>query len=108
MSTDFKKNKIYFFAFMTYLLPLIFMGVPIFIGMISIFVEKTIIETSKFFLGSLFSLLPCGLIGIVLSSIGLIKSFKNKKPIEMGIIGIFIGLIYVFGILGLTYVVVLH
>ena len=99
-----KIYKIYFFALVMYLLP------PISLG-IFIIDQMTIHKTEAMFWALfLISLLPCGLIGIALSSIGLIKSSKNKNQFNrnIGIIGMVVGGIFLFGgilALGLLYVV---
>jgi hypothetical protein len=88
-----KMYKIYFFAFAVYALPFISLGIFIIDGM-------TINKTEAIFLALfLISPLPCGLIGIVLSLIGFIKSFKNKNEYnkEMGVVGILVGLLFLFG-----------
>ena len=98
-----KIYKIYFFALLMYLLPPIFLGLFI--------APMTINNTSAIF-WSLFliSLLPCGLIGIALTSIGLVKSFKNKNEFNkvIGLIGVYVGGLFLLGgllALGLLYVV---
>jgi hypothetical protein len=58
----------------------------------------------------LLSLFPCGIAGFVLSIIGLIKSFKQKRTLNIiiGFIGVFLGIIVFLGGLlglGLIYVV---
>ena len=99
-----KIYKIYFFALMMYLFPLIFLG-------IFIIDQMTMHKTdATFWALFLISLLPCTLIGIALSSIGLKKSFKNKNQFNknIGQIGIFVGLPFLFGgilALGLMYIV---
>ena len=99
-----KIYKIYFFVLIMYLLSPIFFGIFI-IG------QKTTFRTDATFLALfLVSLLPCGLIGITLSSIGLIKSFKNKNKFnrDIGLIGVSVGGLFLFGgllALGLLYVV---
>jgi len=99
-----KIYKIYFFSLIMYLLPVISLGIFIIDGI-------TVGKTGAVFWGLfLMSLLPCGLIGITLSSIGLIKSSKNKNQYNrnIGKIGIFVGLFFLYGgilALGLLYVV---
>ena len=99
-----KIYKVYFFALMLYLLPPIFFGIFI-IGQIT-----TYRTDAAFWALFLVSLLPCGLIGTTLSSIGLIKSFKNKKKFnrDIGLIAVSVGGLFLFGglfALGLLYVV---
>jgi len=101
-----KIYKIYFFALMVYLLP------PISL-VIFIVDQMTIHKTDAiFFALFLLSLLPCALIGLVLFSIGLIKSFRNKEQFNknIGIVGVGIGGIFLLGgIFGLALMyVVLH
>ena len=80
------------------MLPLTFLG-------IFIIDQMTINKTEMiFWVFFLISLLPCGLTGIVLSSIGLTKSLKNKNQFNkvIGIVGILGGLTFSFGgVLGL-------
>lgn len=97
--------KIYFFATFVYVLPLISLG-------IFILDQLTVNKTEMiFWLLFLVGMLPCGLLGIVLSTIGFRKSIKNKNLFNksIGIIGIVGGLIFLGGgLLGLMliYVVV--
>jgi hypothetical protein len=93
-----KVYKIYFFALIVYVLPIISLG-------IFIIDQMTINKTEMiFWVLFLISLFPCGFTGTVLSSIGLKKSFKNKDQINkvIGIIGVLGGLFFLMGgILGL-------
>lgn len=103
-----KKNeidKIYFLAIILFLLPLISLG-------IFILDQLTVNKTEMiFWLLFLVGMLPCGLLGTVLSIFGLRKAIKNKSVLNksIGIIGIVGGLIYFGGgLLGimLIYVVI--
>ena len=99
-----KLNKIYPFALIIYLLP------PVFLALFIITGETTSKTYMTFWVLFLFSLLPCGLIGTALSTIGLVGAVKNKNQFnrDMGIIGVFVGLFIVIGgllALGLVYVV---
>jgi len=101
-----KMYKIYLPALILYAIPPISLVLFIIAGSI-----ENMYDTIMIFFGLfLLSLLPCGLIGIILSSIGLIKSRKNKNNFnkDMGTSGIVVGLIFIFGgilALGLIYVV---
>ena len=97
--------KIYFFALIVYMLPLISLG-------IFIIDQLTVNKTEMlFWVLFLVGMVPCGLIGMVLSILGLRKSVKNSNKINktIGIIGIVGGLMFLGGgFLGfmLIYVVV--
>jgi len=88
-----KIYKIYFFALVMYLPPPVLFGLFI--------VEPTMLNKQEVFYWAWFliTLFPCGLIGIALTSIGLVKSFKNKNQFnkDIGIIGVSVGGMYLFG-----------
>jgi len=97
--------KIYFFAICIYLLPLLSLG-------IFIVDQMTVNKTEMvFWVLFLVGMVPCGLIGLTLSIIGLIRSFKKENKLNkiLGLLGTLGGLICLAGgILGfmLIYVVV--
>ena len=100
-----KVLKIYLFALLIYLLPLISLLMFILISILG--------GAGYMFFWVLFltGWLPCGLIGVILSAIGLKKSIKknDRRNKNLGKTGIFLGLVPLFfGILGLMliYVVV--
>lgn len=86
-------QKIYYFAISIYMLPLVSLGIFI--------VNPFSINGGKmhFWVLFLIGMIPCGLIGLTLSIIGLIKSFKNGIILNkiIGFIGFLIGLISLIG-----------
>ena len=97
--------KLYYFVSFFYFLPFL----SLFIFIID---QLTINKTEMmFWVIFLVSLAPCGIIGILLSVWGLVKSFKKRSKVNkiIGFAGLFLGLAgIVAGILGimLIYVVV--
>lgn len=75
---------------MIYLLPLVFFGILI--------IDRTRID-ALFWALFLVSLLPCSLVGIVLTAIGLAKSVKNKNQFNkmVGLSGMFWGFLLLCG-----------
>lgn len=97
--------NIYYFALFIYAFP--------FISLFLFFIDQVTINKTEMFFWLLFllALAPCGLLGILLCSWGLVKSYKRKSKINkiIGSLGLLLGLGgIVAGILGimLIYVVV--
>jgi hypothetical protein len=85
--------KIYFLAIAIFALPFISLGVFI--------IDQFTFQKTQmvFWVLFLIGMLPCGMIGIILSSIGLRKSLKHKSRVNKypGIIGIAAGIILLCG-----------
>jgi hypothetical protein len=90
--------KIYWIAIFVYSLPFISLNIFIIIQMTLHKIEMI------FWLSFLLGMLPCSLVGMVLSYIGLRKSNRNKSKINktIGIVGVIGGvIILVGGLIGL-------
>lgn len=97
--------KIYYFSIFFYFLP--------FFSLLLFLIDQLTLNQTEmlFFVGFLVGLIPCGLLGLTLSIIGLINSAKGKNRLNkiIGAIGTFAGIICLAGgIIGmmLIYVVV--
>lgn len=100
-----KMYTIYFFAIFVYSLPLFSLGI--------FAIDLLTANTTEMFFWVLFlvGMAPCGVVGIVLSAIGLWKSIKQKNLINknIGVIGIVGGLLFLGGgFLGLMLVYLVY
>ena len=96
--------KIYYYAVGSFILPLVMLFIFL--------VDRNTVNISKhiFLNGFLYSFFPLGIIGIILTSIGLFKSIQKKESLNsiIGTLGIIGGCgLIIVEFLGLTFIAII-